>query len=111
MIRRYTSFFLDRVELAVKVAVENERGSASDTDVKLLAAVNRLSEQNPMLGLRGVRLGLVLPGLFAMQVEALTLAACDQKRAGRNPKPEVMIPLVGSIAELSHYSCRSEQSH
>ena len=94
-------FLPDRVELAVKVAVENERGSASDTDVKLLAAVNRLSEQNPMLGLRGVRLGLVLPGLFAMQVEALTLAACDQKRAGRNPKPEVMIPLVGSIAELS----------
>ena len=94
-------FLPDRVELAVKVAVENERGSASETDIKLLAAVNRLSEQNPMLGLRGVRLGLVLPGLFAMQVEALTLAACDQKRAGGNPKPEVMIPLVGSITELS----------
>ncbi len=94
-------FLPDRVELAVKVAVENERGSASEADTKLLAAVNRLSEQNPMLGLRGVRLGLVLPGLFAMQVEALTLAACDLKRKGADPRPEVMIPLVGSITELS----------
>lgn len=94
-------FLPDRVELAVKVAVDTERGEASETDIKLLAAVNRLSEQNPMLGLRGVRLGLVLPGLFAMQVEALTLAACDQKRNGGNPRPEVMIPLVGSITEFS----------
>ena len=94
-------FLPDRVELAVKVAVDTERGEVSETDIKLLAAVNRLSEQNPMLGLRGVRLGLVLPGLFAMQVEALTLAACDQKRSGGNPRPEVMIPLVGSITELS----------
>ncbi len=94
-------FLPDRVELAVKVAVDTERGTASETDIKLLAAVNRLSEQNPMLGLRGVRLGLVLPGLFAMQVEALTLAACDQKRNGGDPRPEVMIPLVGSITELS----------
>ncbi len=94
-------FLPDRVELAVKVAIENERGSASEADTKLLAAVNRLSEQNPMLGLRGVRLGLVLPGLFAMQVEALTLAACDLKRKGADPRPEVMIPLVGSITELS----------
>jgi pyruvate,orthophosphate dikinase len=94
-------FLPDRVELAVKVAVDTERGEVSETDIKLLAAVNRLSEQNPMLGLRGVRLGLVLPGLFAMQVEALTLAACDQKRNGGNPRPEVMIPLVGSITEFS----------
>ena len=94
-------FLPDRVELAVKVAVDTERGTVSESDIKLLAAVNRLSEHNPMLGLRGVRLGLVLPGLFAMQVQALTLAACDQKRAGGNPRPEVMIPLVGSITELS----------
>lgn len=94
-------FLPDRVDLAVKVAVDTERGEVSETDIKLLAAVNRLSEQNPMLGLRGVRLGLVLPGLFAMQVEALTLAACDQKRNGGNPRPEVMIPLVGSIIEFS----------
>jgi pyruvate,orthophosphate dikinase len=94
-------FLPDRVELAVKVAVDTERGEVSETDIKLLAAVNRLSEQNPMLGLRGVRLGLVLPGLFAMQVEALALAACDQKRKGGNPRPEVMIPLVGSITEFS----------
>jgi pyruvate,orthophosphate dikinase len=94
-------FLPDRVELAVKVAVDTERGEVSESDIKLLAAVNRLSEENPMLGLRGVRLGLVLPGLFAMQVEALTLAACELKRKGGNPRPEVMIPLVGSITEFS----------
>ena len=94
-------FLPDRVELAVKVAVDAERGTANESDIKLLNAVNRLSEQNPMLGLRGVRLGLVLPGLFAMQVQALTEAACDLLKKGGNPKPEVMIPLVGSIAELS----------
>ncbi len=94
-------FLPDRVELAVKVAVDAERGEVNEADVKFLAAVNRLSEENPMLGLRGVRLGLVLPGLFAMQVEALTLAACDLKRNGGNPRPEVMIPLVGSITEFS----------
>lgn len=94
-------FLPDRTDLAIKVALDNERGLTSESDVTLLAAVNRLSEQNPMLGLRGVRLGLVLPGLFAMQVEALTLAACALIKQGGDPKPEVMIPLVGSITELS----------
>jgi pyruvate,orthophosphate dikinase len=53
-----------------------------------------------MLGLRGVRLGLVLPGLFALQVRAIAEAACIRKRAGGDPQAEIMIPLVGSIQEL-----------
>ncbi|MET9276208.1 pyruvate, phosphate dikinase [Kribbella sp. NPDC003557] len=87
-------------ELAVKVAVARERGSASDHDEKLLAAVERLHEQNPMLGLRGVRLGLVIPGLFAMQVRAIAEAAVELRGRGKDPQPEIMIPLVGAIQEL-----------
>jgi pyruvate,orthophosphate dikinase len=53
-----------------------------------------------MLGLRGVRLGVVIPGLFAMQVRAIAEAAAERKAAGGNPLPEVMIPLVGAVQEL-----------
>ncbi|MGZ0147209.1 pyruvate, phosphate dikinase [Kribbella sp. WER1] len=87
-------------ELAVKVAVARERGSSSDHDERLLAAVERLHEQNPMLGLRGVRLGLVIPGLFAMQVRAIASAAVELRSRGKDPRPEIMIPLVGAVQEL-----------
>jgi pyruvate,orthophosphate dikinase len=93
-------FLPDRTELAVRVALAEERGESDEGDLRLLHAVERMREQNPMLGLRGVRLGLVLPGLFALQIQALAEAACQQRRAGRHPKPEVMVPLVGSAAEL-----------
>ena len=66
----------------------------------LLVAVRRLHEQNPMLGLRGVRLGITIPGLFAMQVRAIAEAACERKKAGGDPRPEIMIPLVGAVQEL-----------
>ena len=73
-------------ELAVKVAVAQARGEDPGSDAELLAAVRRMHEQNPMLGLRGVRLGLVIPGLFAMQVRAIAEAAArvrPQRRATR----------------------------
>jgi pyruvate,orthophosphate dikinase len=53
-----------------------------------------------MLGLRGVRLGLVVPGLYQMQVRAIAHAAADRVKAGGDPRPEIMIPLVGAIQEL-----------
>src|SRR3954471_9164653 len=87
-------------ELAVKVAVARERGEDPGHDAALLAAVQRLHEQNPMLGLRGVRLGLVVPGLFAMQVRAIASAAVELKQQGKDPQPEIMIPLVGAVQEL-----------
>ncbi|TDX03129.1 pyruvate, phosphate dikinase [Kribbella sp. VKM Ac-2566] len=87
-------------ELAVKVAVARERGEESEHDVKLLAAVERLHEENPMLGLRGVRLGLVVPGLFAMQVRAIAAATAELRAQGKDPRPEIMIPLVGAVQEL-----------
>jgi pyruvate,orthophosphate dikinase len=91
-------FLPDLTELSVKVALAGDQATGQDR--RLLDAVRRLHEQNPMLGLRGVRLGLVIPGLFAMQVRAIAHAAADRKRAGGDPRPEVMIPLVGAVQEL-----------
>ncbi|GAA4694095.1 pyruvate, phosphate dikinase [Pseudonocardia yuanmonensis] len=93
-------FLPDRTELAVRVAVARERGEDPAADEALLAAVERLHESNPMLGLRGVRLGLVVPGLFAMQVRAAAEAAAERIKAGGRPEVEIMVPLVGSVMEL-----------
>jgi pyruvate,orthophosphate dikinase len=96
-------FLPDRVELAVEVALAEERGEeGSQLDEKraLLAKVNELHEANPMLGLRGVRLGIVKPGLYAMQVRAIAEAAAAVKRNGGDPRPEVMIPLAATAEEL-----------
>jgi pyruvate,orthophosphate dikinase len=93
-------FLPDRTELAVRVAVAKATGGADPADERLLAAVERLHESNPMLGLRGVRLGLVVPGLFAMQVRAVVEAAAERKRDGGDPQVEIMVPLVGSVMEL-----------
>ncbi|WP_405084360.1 pyruvate, phosphate dikinase [Microbispora sp. NBC_01389] len=87
-------FLPDLTDLAVRVAVAGER--AGDRDRRLLEAVRRLHEQNPMLGLRGVRLGLAIPGLFAMQVRAIAAAA----RQVEGARAEIMIPLVGAVQEL-----------
>ncbi|ANH37724.1 Pyruvate, phosphate dikinase [Nocardioides dokdonensis FR1436] len=93
-------FLPDRSELMVKVARAEEQGVVDDEDVRLLAAVNRLHESNPMLGLRGVRLGLTVPGLFAGQIRAVAEAAARRIRGGHDPRPEIMVPLVGSLMEL-----------
>lgn len=93
-------FLPDLTELSVRVARAEEHGEDVETDLALLQEVTRMHEQNPMLGLRGVRLGLVLPGLFALQVRAIAEAACFRQRMGGDPRAEIMIPLVGSIQEL-----------
>ncbi len=93
-------FLPDLTDLSVKVALADQAGGASEQDRRLLDAVRRLHEQNPMLGLRGVRLGLVIPGLFNMQVRAIAHAAADRKQAGGDPRPEVMIPLTASVQEM-----------
>ncbi len=93
-------FLPDRAELMVRVALAEERGSPDAADLRLLAEVERLHETNPMLGLRGVRLGLVVPGLFALQVRAIAEAAAERIKGGGNPKVEIMVPLVGSVMEL-----------
>jgi pyruvate, orthophosphate dikinase len=93
-------FLPDLTDISVKVALAEKEGGASEKDRKLLDAVRRLHEQNPMLGLRGVRLGLVIPGLFDMQVRAIAHAAAELKQAGGDPRPEIMIPLTASVQEM-----------
>jgi pyruvate,orthophosphate dikinase len=93
-------FLPDRAELLVRVAVAEERGEPDAADIRLLAAVQRLHESNPMLGLRGVRLGLVVPGLFRLQVRAVAEAAAELLGQGIDVRPEIMVPLVGSAMEL-----------
>ncbi|MEU6661104.1 pyruvate, phosphate dikinase [Streptomyces sp. NPDC046821] len=93
-------FLPDITELSVRVALAESRQDANENDLRLLQAVHRLHEQNPMLGLRGVRLGLVIPGLFAMQVRAIAEAAAERKNAKGDPRAEIMVPLVGTVQEL-----------
>ena len=84
-------------ELAVREASEGL--SASDT--KLLAAARLWHEQNPMIGTRGVRLGVLKPGLYAMQVRALVEAALARAKAGGKPVVEIMVPLTVTREELA----------
>ncbi|MDP9071667.1 MAG: pyruvate, phosphate dikinase [Actinomycetota bacterium] len=84
-------------ELAVKEATNG----LSDEERELYAAARQWEEVNPMLGTRGVRLGVVKPGLYAMQVRALMEAAAQRVEAGGNPVIEVMIPLTVSREELA----------
>jgi pyruvate,orthophosphate dikinase len=69
---------------------------------EMFRAVQAMHEANPMLGLRGCRLGITMPEITVMQVRAIFQAACELKKAGKNPKPEIMIPLVGHVNELKN---------
>jgi pyruvate, orthophosphate dikinase len=93
-------FLPDLTELSVRVAVAEARGEENENDLRLLQAVHKLHESNPMLGLRGVRLGLVVRGLFIMQVKALSQAAAQVAKAGGVSRVEIMVPLVGAVQEL-----------
>ena len=88
------------IELETKVAVGKATGTLDPADEAMLVEVRRMHEENPMLGLRGVRLGIYLPGLFALQMRALCEAAAELVARGLDPRPEIMVPLVGSVREL-----------
>ena len=68
--------------------------------MKMLARVRQLHEQNPMLGLRMCRLGIVYPEIYAMQVRAIFEAACELQARGVDARPDVMIPGVGTQEEM-----------
>mgnify|MGYP004453195515 CR=1 FL=1 len=70
----------------------------SVTEIK--KRVNSLAENNPMLGHRGCRLGITFPEITAMQTRAILGAACQLKKEGFNPRPEIMVPLIGTVQEL-----------
>ncbi len=91
-----------------KIKLTHARGLAEvdeilrkvEAEEHMLERVEALSEANPMLGLRGVRLGIVLPELTRMQVRAIFEAACQVTREGISPHPEIMIPLISHVNEL-----------
>jgi len=89
--------FLPRDEKAIAQLAEQMKMSSTD----LLHKVESLSEFNPMLGHRGCRLGLTSPEIYTMQVEAIVRAACGLKQSGRDPRPEIMVPLVGLEEEMA----------
>jgi pyruvate, orthophosphate dikinase len=93
-------FLPDITELSVRVAVAEARGEARENDLRMLQAVHRLHEQNPMLGLRGVRLGVVIPGLFQVQARAILEAAAERIKVGGVPRVEIMVPLVANVQEF-----------
>jgi pyruvate,orthophosphate dikinase len=94
-------FLPDLASLTGEMAKAEALGTEVSTrDQAIFAAVRRLHESNPMLGLRGVRLGILIPELFKMQVRALVHACLEVKQLGHNPKPEIMIPLVATQREL-----------
>jgi pyruvate, orthophosphate dikinase len=94
-------FLPDLTSLSVEVAIGHERGTDVTEEEKVLGKVRQLHETNPMLGLRGVRLGILKPGLYAMQVRAIVEAACEVRAGGGDPKVEIMIPLVAAAPELA----------
>ena len=95
--------FLPSMEdLLTEVATLKAKGITEGLADKehMLAVVQELHESNPMMGLRGIRLGIVYPDIMKMQVRAIFEAACDAKLNGFDPHPEVMIPLTGHVNEL-----------
>jgi len=96
--------FLPRYEKLLEEVIELRlRGSDPEKlreKEELLKRVEGMREANPMMGLRGCRLGIIYPEINEMQVRAIFEAACELKREGKNPKPEIMIPLVGHVNEL-----------
>jgi pyruvate,orthophosphate dikinase len=89
-------------DLLVDVTTMKVKGETEGLSAKehLLEVVGKLHESNPMMGLRGIRLGIVYPDIMKMQVRAIFEAACDAVKNGIVAKPEIMIPLTGTVNEL-----------
>jgi len=102
-------FMPDEHELLEEVIESRIRGEEDQAKAQLLTDVQEMHESNPMMGLRGVRLSIVMPEIVAMQVRAIFEAAADVKLRGFEPKPEVMIPLTGHINELHFIQPKLEE--
>ena len=101
-------FLTDLTELSVQAAVARATGHPDEEAERLLPAVRRLHEANPMLGLRGVRLCLAVPGLVQLQVRAIAEAAALRRQQGGNPQVEIMVPVVAAVQELEHVREQAE---
>ena len=104
-------FLPSQEDLLVDVTRMRTKGETDGLEEKetLLNAVNKLHESNPMMGLRGIRLGIVYPDIMRMQVRAIFEAASDAANKGIDVKPEIMIPLTGHINELTHVQPELEE--
>ena len=96
------------LEEVITMRVKNEMAGLKEKE-DLLAAIRRLHESNPMMGLRGVRLSISMPEIVEMQVRAIFEAAADCTQRGIKVKPEVMIPLTGTVKELEWIQPRLER--
>jgi pyruvate,orthophosphate dikinase len=94
-------FLPSQIELEKEVACAQSKGQSNPEQEQLLNKVRELHEMNPMLGLRGVRLSIVFPGIVEMQTAAIVGAAAQVKKEGVDVHPEIMIPLVGHVNELT----------
>lgn len=105
--------FLDSPrELAVEIAKMEATGADPALIAQksaLLARIDAMAEANPMLGLRGCRLGIMYPELNELQVRAIATATAELKKKGLDPKPEIMIPLVSTAEELAMVRAQVEQ--
>ena len=102
-------FLPSKEELIATVATKKALNQDYAKDEEMLHLVEKMSESNPMMGLRGCRLGLTFPEINEMQVRAIFYAACDLKKEGLDVKPEVMIPLVGHVNELKEAKAVAER--
>ncbi len=95
-------------ELIEEVATMRAKGETQGLKEKedLLSSVRGLHESNPMMGLRGIRLSIVMPEIVEMQVRAIFEAAANVTKRGKDVRPEVMIPLTGHVNELKHVQPR-----
>jgi pyruvate,orthophosphate dikinase len=95
-------------EEVVTMRVKGETKGLAEKEA-LLASIRSLHESNPMMGLRGVRLSIYMPEIVEMQVSAIFEAAADEAKKGVVVKPEVMIPLTGTVDELRWIQPRLER--
>jgi pyruvate,orthophosphate dikinase len=102
-------FMPDEREILEEVIAARVKGETLPEKESLLDDIEALHESNPMMGLRGVRLSVMMPEIVSMQVRAIFEAAADVKLRGFEPKPEVMIPLTGHINELNVIQPKLEQ--
>ncbi len=102
-------FMPDERELLEAVIAARVKGESVPEKEALLADIEALHESNPMMGLRGVRLSVMMPEIVSMQVRAIFEAAADVKLRGFEPKPEVMIPLTGHVNELHFIQPKLEE--
>ena len=96
------------LEEVITMRVKGETKGLAEKE-SLLATVRTMHESNPMMGLRGIRLSIVMPEIVEMQVRAIFEAACNVKNVGKEPKVEVMIPLTGHVNELKLIQPRLEE--